>query len=376
MNELSDAWRIIDAARFSPSAESVPLAASLGRVLATDVSASIDVPPFDQSAVDGYAFPSAPQGATRVLGTVAAGDRSPATGCVRILTGACVPAETFAIAKQEDCVANNGYVTAGVSLARGENIRRRGGVIRCGEHIASAETTVTPGLIGLLAGAGVGELAVASRPEILHVVCGEELRPPGAPIETGQIPDANGPMISALLAGRGLSVRTICLGDDLEMLCGLLAGSSEDLVLVSGGSGGSERDHTAEALGSAGFSLQIRGVRSRPGKPLLFATNGNRGAFGLPGNPLSHWVCFHAFVTRWLGEKPTVVDAVCSGELRAGFWTPGTLSADESGWHFTPRPFVHSGDLTPLATANAMAFPESASGGSSRVLVCGRTMPQ
>ena len=175
-------------------------------------------------------------------------------------------------------------------------------------------------------------------------------------------------MIEALLALRGLSVHREQLGDDSSAIGKVVSDFDGELLLISGGSGPGDHDHTDSALRHAGYEIHTRRIDSRPGKPMIFATRGRRAAFGLPGNPLSHWVCHHAFVRRAIArfegyEPPCLSGALCPGwNVPVGdgrrTWTPARLSAKSGELVAKPLHWLHSGDLSPLVEADALLLDE------------------
>lgn len=373
MMEIEQLWREIDQ-RVAPRASwGAGLDAASDGVLAGDVRATIDQPPFDQSAVDGFAFPTSDRERHRIVGTVVAGagsaPRLEAGGAVRVLTGGIVPAGAFAVVKQEDCRVVADSVRAEIAFAAGENIRVRGGIFRSGDVLLRAGTALRPGSIGLLASAGIGTVAITRVPQGLHIVTGDEVVPPGAELRPGQIPDANGPMIGALLQAARTPMPRKYLPDSADALERDAASFSGDLLLISGGSGAGARDHTLHALQQAGFDIHCNRLNSRPGRPLIFATRGCQAAIGLPGNPLSHWVCFHVVVRRILDR---MAGRACAGFLQARLtaplgevagrtWIPAALTDRDGRPEATPLPWIHSGDLTPLARANALILQDGES---------------
>ena len=362
MIEIEQLWNEIDLRAAALPEEQVALAEALGRVLAAEALSTSDQPPFDQSAVDGYAV--AGKSPYRIVGEQVAGqfggDPLQAGQAVRILTGAVVPEGAEAVAKQEECTLAGEWVETS-AMTFGANIRRRGGVLRLGERVLDVGEVITAGAIGLLAGAGIGRASVRCRPKVLHLVTGDELVAAGEPLRQGKIHDANGPMIAALLRQREISqLGQVWLGDSSQRIAAAVANFEGDLLLISGGSGPGDRDHTLQALGQAGFEIHASRLNSRPGKPLIFATRGKQVAFGLPGNPLSHFVCYHAFVRRALDRmEGFATAALVSAKLEESIlevgdgrrtWLPGVLH----GERVRALVWRHSGDLTPLAEANAL----------------------
>ncbi|HEY8965867.1 MAG TPA: molybdopterin molybdotransferase MoeA [Candidatus Methylacidiphilales bacterium] len=328
---VADAKARIDALLSSPASgplpsEAVPLDAALaeGRVLRQAVEADADSPPFDRSAMDGYAIAERDPGAPyRVVGSVRAGEvfsggpLAPGT-CVRIFTGGQVPEGTVRVIMQEDAVAEGDTVRFAEAAFADEAptfVRRRGEEYLRGARLLGEGIRIGPVAASVLATVGVAFPQVSARPRVAHFVTGGELVPVGAVPGAGQIRDSNSSLVAGLVAAAGgRLVRQARVGDDQEALRRALALAVEegvDLLLISGGAGAGETDFGRTALEEAGYAIDFAGVALRPGKPLLFGAHKGSGkpAFCLPGNPLSHYVVFHLFVRRALerlqGMEPT-----------------------------------------------------------------------
>lgn len=388
MIEIEHLWNEIDLRTNLLGCEDIALARAVGRVLAREVCSAVDQPPFDQSAVDGYALSSLGPGRFRLAGERAAGEgggHSLKNGeTFRVLTGAVVPEGALAVVKQEDCmIREEGVEIAGV-VPGGAHIRVRGDVVKMGERILSSGMVVTPGALGLLAASGVSSVGVVCHPRVLHLITGDEIVATGEALKPGQIHDSNGPMIRALLSARGIPLKQLHLRDSSAQIAAAVAAFDGDVLLISGGSGPGDRDHTLPVLEHAGFKIHASRINSRPGKPLIFASRGNQIAFGLPGNPLSHFVCYHAFVRRALdrleGFPPPAlipsrlkepVEQIGDGRRT---WIPGVLEMTGAGHEVRPLAWKHSGDLIPIAIANALilmnADNASASSGALVDVLC------
>ncbi len=361
-----DVWQLIDESVL-PSPCEVPLVQAAGCTAAADLRAAGDQPRFTLSAVDGYAVAEIPLALSAVSGTVSAGDPVPppiAPGtALRVFTGAPLPKNALAVAKQEDC-SGSSLLAIPATLQAGENIRHRGEVFRAGDLLVPCGALLSPGAIGLLASAGIGRLPVFRIPPTTHIVTGAELIPAGQAEEGGRIPDANGPMIRNLLEARGATVTSLATGDEAADLQRFIAGCPTPLLLVSGGAGHGEKDHTRQALESEGFEILVQGITTRPGKPLLLARRSGCLALGLPGNPLSHWVCFHLFVDRALaraaGRAPArlethLLETPGAPAASARTWIPARLISTSDGPRVRLFPAKHSGDLRPLVEAETIA---------------------
>lgn len=378
MISIEQLWERIDSHTVPLTVREVPLSDAVGCAVAVDVMSPLDLPAFDQSAMDGYAFAGIAPGSCEVVVQIAAGDvpeKSVSPGeAARILTGALLPAGAVCVARQEDCTVENARVRLreGVTLKADENIRFRGGVCPKGSKLVRQGTAITSGVVALLASCGIARLPVHPHPRALHIATGYELIGPEEAPYPGKIYDSNGPMIECLLALAGVRAQRLRLQDSFDDLARCVKDFSGDLLLLSGGSGPGDHDHAHAAFRDAGYTVHVSQIASRPGKPLIFATRGRQVAFGLPGNPLSQWVCYHAFVSRSLARlrglpSPGLVEARLSCPLASGgdgrrTWTPARRSYERGQLVVEPLPWKHSGDLTPLASADALIldFPDSA----------------
>lgn len=283
----------------------VGLSSALDRVAAQPVNARDPVPAWANSAMDGYALrtgdlPSSGEGelpvAQRIPAGVAPGPLAPGTAA-RIFTGAPIPEGADAVLPQERCRETGGRVRIETSPPPGANIRPAGEDLQPGDPVIPAGRRIRPQDIGLAASAGIGALEVASPLRVAVVVTGDELVLPGQPPGPGQIPDANGPMLEALLARIGCEALPITtVADDPEGTRNALgrAAAEADLVLSSGGVSVGEEDHVRAAVSGQG-QLELWRVAIKPGKPLAFGLLGETPFLGLPGNPVSLFVTFALF---------------------------------------------------------------------------------
>ena len=305
-------------ARLRPlDAESVTLADAQGRVLAQDASSDIDVAPFDNSTMDGFAVRAADLAGAGpalpisldVMGAVFAGQdgvgvRVERGRAVRIMTGAPVPAGADAVVMVERTTLVSGdggagsQVAFGHAPAEGENIRRRGEEVAAGGVVLAAGEVVDPAAVGLLAATGNAVVRVHRPPRVAVLSTGDELVAPDALPGPGQIRDVNSPMLTALVVqAGGVPIEFVRVGDDeaatREALLG--AAASADAVVVSGGVSVGDRDFVGELLGELGEVYCDR-IAMRPGAPNTLGRLSGVPFFGLPGNPTSAWVGFHLFV--------------------------------------------------------------------------------
>ncbi|HEX8224148.1 MAG TPA: molybdopterin molybdotransferase MoeA [Allosphingosinicella sp.] len=290
--------RVAEAAR-PLGGEPVPIARSAGRALAAPVAAMIDSPPADSSAMDGYAVREADlPGRLRLIGESFAGagfDGAVEPGtCVRIFTGAPVPAGADRVVVQEVAVREGGTVTFADPPGPARHIRPRGSDFRAGEVLIEAGRRLDPRALVAAAGADVGEVETWRRPAVLVLATGDELAPPGeARARAGAIPESVSIGVAALTGhwgGRSLGSRL--LADDLHALERAAGEALEqaDLVVVTGGASVGEKDFAKAMFEPHGLDLIFSRVAMRPGKPVWLGRAGGRLVLGLPGNPTSAMV--------------------------------------------------------------------------------------
>ncbi len=374
MIQVEEARRLILERVLPLEAERTPLLNAHGRILRTAARADLDSPPFDASAMDGYAarradlpkplrvIGEAPAGAA-FTGTVGPGE------CVRVFTGAPVPAGADCVVKQEDTARDAADVRITNISARSDFVRRRGENRRAGDVVVPAGTRLGPPELAALAAIGVTEPEVARPPACVHLVTGNELVPPDRVPTGAQIRDSNSTLVEHLVAAHGARYAGHTqTKDDLAAAQQIVRSLPDyDVLLISGGAGAGDHDFARPLLKSLGYEIHFDQLNLRPGKPLVFASKGRQFAFALPGNPVSHWVTFQLFVAPLLEKLQTGVDPVAprlSGRLAAGirppppdtrrtFWPCRAVIAN--GVHeLTLLPLASSGDSSGLVGANAL----------------------
>jgi molybdopterin molybdotransferase len=284
-------------------AERVPVDRAAGRVLARDVAARVDLPPFASSAMDGYAIRAADvPGRLPVAARVAAGvpaERPLAPGeAMEISTGGAVPEGADSVVPVELVVVDGERIDVAGAVDAGAHIRPPGGDVRAGDPLLAAGTRLGAAQVGALAAAGWAEVACARRPRVAILSTGTELRQPGEELGPGQIYESNRPMLAAAFAGAGALVETIAaVSDDEESHRAALArGLDADVLVSSGGVSVGPHDLVRRVLAGLGVEEDFWGVAVRPGKPLAFGVRGRTLVFGLPGNPVSALVGAELFV--------------------------------------------------------------------------------
>lgn len=310
--------------------ENLPLAEAEGRVLATDLVASLDLPPWPNSAMDGYALRLADwQGqalpvSQRIFAGHAPQPLQPGT-CARIFTGAPVPEGADCVEMQENTdVLEDGRVRFLEPLQAQQNIRPQGQETRKGEQVMSAGTRLGPIELGLAATLGHGRLDVVRKVRVAVLSTGDELVEPGLPLGPGQIYNSNRRLLVSWLQRLGCEVVDAgILPDDLALTRACLAGlGGVDLILSTGGVSVGEADYLGAALREAG-ELALWKLAIKPGKPLTFGHFRGVPVIGLPGNPASTLVTFGLLTRPYLLRRQGVVDVTpLRFDMPAGFDWP------------------------------------------------------
>ncbi len=283
--------------------EDVALRDAAGRVTTAEVESRVDLPPFDSSAMDGFALRAADTpGRLPVVERIAAGRparRPLAPGeAMGIATGGAVPEGADAVIPIEYVVEHDNEIEIAERVDAGADIRPRGGDVRAGEVVVPVGMRLGPAQLGALAAAGVPDIAAAKRPRATVLATGTELRPPGAELEPGQVYEANGVLLEAQLASAGAEVERLepVADDEAAHRAALGAGLQGDVLVSSGGVSVGPHDLVRAVGSELGVEEVLWGVAVKPGKPLWFGVRGRTLVFGLPGNPVSALVCFELFV--------------------------------------------------------------------------------
>ena len=353
--------------------ERVPLGQALGRVPSdASILSEHDVPPFANSAMDGYAL-LADDGAVtrRVVGeSRAGGPPAPAVKAgtaVRIMTGAPIPDGADSVVPIEDADERDGVVTIAVTPRPGSHVRAAGHDVRRGDAVNLPHGPVTPSVIGLLAALGRADVEVRRRPRVAILSTGDELRSPGTSLRHGQIFDANTPALAAAVLEAGGEPRALeqAPDDPLHIEERMRAGLEDaDLLIVSGGVSVGEHDHVRSVIERLG-TLDFWRIAVQPGKPLAFGRIFERPVIGLPGNPVSALVTFELFARPMLRAMLGLsgdgrlrvsarIDEALGKDPPRRAYLRVRVERDEDGYRAVPAGGQGSSQMLPLASANAL----------------------
>lgn len=369
---------LLAAAVTVPETEVLPTGSALGRVTAEDIVSALSLPPFDNSAVDGYGIATAdiarPVSLRLVSRIVAGSVPAPAVGpgeAVRIMTGAPVPPGIGAVVAEEYCRIGSDGVSSLREVFPGANIRRRGEDVAPGTVMVAQGTVIDARHVAMLAAGGCASARVRRRIRVALVSTGNELREVSESLAAGQIHDVNRPMLRAMLSAAALEVADfgIC-PDEPAALARVFASAvaDADIVVASGGASGSEEDHVAPAIQSMGGEVRQHRLAIKPGKPLVTGRVAGKVLLVLPGNPFAAMVNFMLFgrplLAKMMGAaagRPAGQMAVCDGAFAHAPGRTEFVPAEIRGRDDLGRPIVGklgkggSARLRPLVLADGLA---------------------
>ena len=359
--------------------ERVALHDSLNRVLACDVSANRNHPPYDVSAMDGYAvrFADLAEATTdvpvalTVVDDIRAGVMPQVKvlpgKAARIMTGAPVPAGADTVIRVEDTQDAGDRVSILVPQKQGANIRPLGENLRNGEIVLTRGTEITPGVLAILAMVKQKEVSVFARPTVAILSTGDELDSIDEPVDENKIPDANSHALYAQCRSIGITPTLLGIAHDnpIELRAKLAEGLKYDVLLASGGVSVGHHDFMRPMLDALGITMHFWRVAMRPGHPLAFGTSENGLVFGLPGNPVASMVCFEQFVApacrAMLGHKRLFRRTIMArlahdvkDRVGRAHFVRVTLSRDEQGYVATSTGAQGSGVLLSMAMADGL----------------------
>ena len=348
----------------------IPTKKALGYVLSNDVISPINMPPFRQSAMDGYAVNTHKNDTYRLVGEVKAGDAHNPTlqvgEAVRIFTGAAVPHDADAIVIQEKVIRNDSIITVQSEINNLDNIRPLGEQIQKGTTALPKGIKLTPSGIGYLLSLGVTHVDVYEKPSVGIIVTGNELVEPGQDLNYGQIYESNGAMLNAALQELGFFATTIYkTNDNYENTKSVIskAFTTNDLILISGGISVGDYDFVGKALIDLGVEQLFYKVKQKPGKPLFFGKTKDTYTFALPGNPASALSCFYNYAYIALQQLSGVANPELirlKAKITDTYIKKGDRAQFLKAFYNNGVVHIHSSQassmLNTFATANAFAF--------------------
>ena len=373
-------------------AATMPLQLAAGKVLAEDVFASIDIPAYPQSSMDGYAFAfdhvHQPLHITGEMAAGAAANITLAAGnAMRIFTGAPVPAGADTVVMQEKVRIENGQLLIeDEQLQRSANVRAAGSEIQAGALALPKGSLLTAAAIGFLAGIGIAHVSVIPNPIISIILTGNELQTPGNALQYGQVYESNSYSLTAALEALHLPVfRTYTVTDNLDALTNTLAQAlhDSDVVLLTGGVSVGDYDFVLQAVQACDITTQFHKVKQKPGKPLYFGTKEQQLVFGLPGNPSSVLTCFYIYVCNALAQltlRPLAVphiNCTLAADSKKAAGLTHFQKATYADGKVQPLAAQESYKLQSFAVANCLLeLPEESTGGQTGDTVRIHLLPQ
>ncbi|MFC4476148.1 gephyrin-like molybdotransferase Glp [Flavobacterium chungangensis] len=303
MIKVEEAIAIIEANSTKMPWKSIPVSKALGYVLAEKVISPINMPPFRQSAMDGYAFKHGIRHQYDIVGISQAGDHSnfklKPTEAVRIFTGAYVPNDADTVVMQEHVMASEDSILIAKMPEPFANVRNKGEQIKANDVVFEANTLITPAAIGFLACLGITEITVYKKPKVAILVTGNELVKPGKKLSKGKIYESNSLMLQAALQTIGINkIKVHTVKDNLKATKKALQFilKKNEIVLISGGISVGDYDFVKEALLKNGVEELFYKINQKPGKPMFFGSKKDTLVFALPGNPASSLTNFYIYV--------------------------------------------------------------------------------
>ena len=376
MISVAEAEQIIFAHKRDFGNETVPIRMAFGRVLAEDLIADRDLPPYDRVTMDGIAigfgdwcsgtlhFPIA---GIQPAGSAPTAWASGGRRCIEIMTGAAMPAGFDTVVRYEDIMIEDGVATiiSGRPIKKGQNIHTRGSDKFAGAKLVAAGSCVTPAVAAVAASVGKTSLSVKRHPKIVMLTTGSELREIDEVPEPYEIRKSNNYMVAAALHGFGINIDEAHVSDEPDRIMATLQRclAHYDAVLVSGGVSAGKFDFIPQSLQESGVACLFHKVAQRPGKPFWFGvTRGGTPVFAFPGNPVSAMMCLYRYFIPWLqlslGRHMPSVYAVLASDFNfqpsLSYFLPVKLTTLPAGvLSATPVSGNGSGDFAHLSEADA-----------------------
>ncbi|MFH0827585.1 MAG: gephyrin-like molybdotransferase Glp, partial [Candidatus Omnitrophota bacterium] len=304
------------------SLEQVKIEDAVGRVAGEDVFSGIEMPPFDKSAMDGYALKYSDlkniPGKLKCIGLIQAGDifnkKLQRNECVKIMTGAPLPPGADSVVMVEDTSRRGNFVEILKTVKKGGNVCRRGEDLKRRQKVFARGTVISSSHIAVLAAVGRSSLKVYAQPKVAVLNTGGEIVPVGTKLGRNKIYNSNGPMLAALLKSDKINPWYLGIAKDKvkDLKAAIRKGLNSDILLISGGVSMGDFDLVPEVLSSLGVRMIFYKVRIKPGKPLFYGKKGKTLVFGIPGNPVSTFLAYQIFI------RPAVYKMLgyeCSGPV-------------------------------------------------------------
>lgn len=347
----------------------LPLSKLNGCILAADVIAPISLPPFRQSAMDGYAFKHGEEDEFRLIGECKAGDFAEfeigRADCLRIFTGARVPDQADTVIMQEHVEKTSAGIRLVKTPEKGANVRPIGEQIKQGEIVLKKGIRINAAIVGFLAGLGISEVLVIPIPKIALIVTGNELQEPGTPLKPGSVYESNRVMIETALQAENVElILSSHVMDDKESTFEAIKEALDaDMVLISGGISVGDYDFVKESLERNGVEEKFYKINQKPGKPLWYGKKGKTQVFALPGNPASSLTCFLIYATaaiRKLNGSEKIDIHLKKGKMKGHFVNKFQkalfLQARENSGILEVYPKQASSMLVSFTQSNAFLF--------------------
>ncbi|MDG1427853.1 MAG: molybdopterin molybdotransferase MoeA [Crocinitomicaceae bacterium] len=313
MISVEEALKTIEERTRKTESIELPLLDAQGYILSKEISSPINMPPFPQSAMDGYAVKAHSTSTYTLIGETQAGDDSALSlkegEAIRIFTGAMVPNGTDAVVKQEDVDSGTSEIEISKTIRLGENIRPMGEQIMAGDLALEKGTYLNTGAIGFLTALGITHVSVYDKPKIGVIATGNELTKPGEPLSGGKIYESNTYTLAAALGKSGFDTTISTVIDDYQLTKKKIKAAldTKEVVIITGGISVGDYDFVGDVLEELGVVSDFYKVKQKPGKPIFFGHIGPKLVFALPGNPAAVLSCFYIYVLpclqRMIGKK-------------------------------------------------------------------------
>lgn len=370
MIAIQQAFAILEAFPLELRQIDLPLWEARNHVLAKTLPSKIDMPPFPQATMDGYALALHDDLDYTIVGEIKAGDANAVTlkagEAVKIFTGAAVPESAQAVIQIEKVSVQENRLSLAKPIVAGTNIRPQGAQIKSGDTALAQGHFLNPAAVGFLAGLGFAEVPVLRKPKVAVVVTGNELTQAGLPLAYGKVYESNAVMLQSALLDAGFEAANLYqIADDFEATQSVLAQAiaANDVVLVSGGISVGDYDFVGKALETLGVNELFYKVNQKPGKPLYVGNLDKKIIFALPGNPAASLTCFYVYVKPMLHKLsgfPAQFGFEHTRKLSHDYRVDNVrdliLKAKVEGEEVTILPHQDSGMLDSFAVADALVY--------------------